>query len=74
MTKSKGTLIIGVDLVPIQAIQGCISIQADITTQQCRAQLKRHMNTLKADVVLHDGAPNVGSSWVQDAYAQCTSR
>jgi AdoMet-dependent rRNA methyltransferase SPB1 len=63
-------VVIGVDLVPIQPIRGCVALQADITTAQCRALLQREMRDWKVDVVLHDGAPNMGVTWVQDAYTQ----
>lgn len=35
------SLIIGVDLAPIQPIKGCTAFQGDITTQECRARLKK---------------------------------
>ena len=64
------SLIIGVDLAPIKPIPRTITFQSDITTDKCRAKIRQHLKTWKADTVLHDGAPNVGIAWVQDAYSQ----
>ncbi|KAK6462732.1 AdoMet-dependent rRNA methyltransferase [Scheffersomyces coipomensis] len=64
------SLIIGVDIVPIKHLPNCITFQSDITTDDCRSKLRGHMKTWKADTVLHDGAPNVGLGWIQDAFTQ----
>lgn len=63
-------VIIGVDLDPIKPIKGVTTFKCDITTQKCRSELKKELKGWKADVVLHDGAPNVGSSWDKDAHNQ----
>ncbi|KAK2627212.1 hypothetical protein QTJ16_003178 [Diplocarpon rosae] len=65
-----GSLIVGVDLSPIKAIPRVITFQSDITTDKCRATIRSHLKTWKADTVLHDGAPNVGTAWVQDSFNQ----
>ncbi|PWA61457.1 Ribosomal RNA methyltransferase FtsJ domain [Artemisia annua] len=68
-----GSLVLGVDLDPIRPIRGAIAIQEDITSSKCRASVKRLMseNGVKAfDLVLHDGSPNVGGAWAQEATTQ----
>ncbi|KAK2028533.1 Spb1 domain-containing protein [Colletotrichum zoysiae] len=65
-----GALIVGVDLAPIKPIPKVITFQSDITTDKCRATIRSHLKTWKADCVLHDGAPNVGTAWNQDSFNQ----
>ena len=64
------SIIVGVDLAPIKPIPRAITFQSDITTDKCRATIRQHLKTWKADTVLHDGAPNVGTAWIQDAFSQ----
>ncbi|VEL26555.1 unnamed protein product [Protopolystoma xenopodis] len=67
--------IIGVDLVPIQAIPRVETFIADITSDKCRAVrlgylLLSSLLKTRADVILHDGSPNVGTAWSIDEYSQ----
>ena len=66
------SLILGVDLVPIKHMRGVTTIQADITTPECRTLIKKELQGWDVDLVLHDGAPNVagGQVWSKDAYVQ----
>lgn len=68
-----GSLIAGVDLVPIRPIRGALTLQEDITTPKCKAAvrklLKERGHTM-FDVILHDGSPNVGGAWAKEATSQ----
>lgn len=64
------SVIVGVDLVPIAPIRNVITFQSDITTKACYKELEGRLGGWAADVVLHDGAPNVGKNWLHDAYGQ----
>ncbi|KAI4118645.1 MAG: hypothetical protein LQ345_001350, partial [Seirophora villosa] len=69
-TMPSKSVILGVDLAPIKPIPRTTTFQSDITSEKCRATIRQHFKTWKADTVLHDGAPNVGTAWVQDAFSQ----
>lgn len=65
-----GSIVLGVDLLPIRAIRNVKTIISDITTTECRRQITSELHGWKADVVLCDGAPNIGSAYQKDAYVQ----
>ncbi|KAL5790934.1 hypothetical protein ACOSQ2_005822 [Xanthoceras sorbifolium] len=68
-----GSLVLGLDLVPIAPIRGAVSLEQDITKPECRTRVKKVMEDhgVRAfDLVLHDGSPNVGGAWSQEAMSQ----
>ncbi|CAA9989003.1 methyltransferase, putative [Plasmodium knowlesi strain H] len=67
----RSSTIIGVDLVPIRKIDNnVITLKCDITTSACVKQIKNIIKNEKADVILNDGAPNVGTTYSYDSFNQ----
>ncbi|KAI5172912.1 AdoMet-dependent rRNA methyltransferase SPB1 [Nematocida sp. LUAm3] len=62
--------VIGVDLDPIRPIHGVETIVGDITHEITKMDILRKVDASEVDLVLHDGAPNVGTSWEKDSYVQ----
>ena len=59
------------DILPIRQIgPNVLTLIGDITTEKCKAEIKRQLQSAAADVVLCDGAPNVGAAYEKDAYVQ----
>ena len=68
---SNSHIIVAVDILPIRHIgQNVITLVGDITTAECHTKIKQTLSGASADVVLCDGAPNVGANYDRDAYAQ----
>lgn len=68
---TSGSIIVAVDILPIRYIgPNVITLVGDITTQECHTKIKQTLSGSKVDVVLSDGAPNVGANYDRDAYAQ----
>jgi len=66
--------LLGVDIMPIKPIRGCQTFIEDITTAKCRATVKKAANGKLMDVILHDGAPNVGGVFSKEMYNQVRSK
>ncbi|KAI5056953.1 hypothetical protein GOP47_0028771 [Adiantum capillus-veneris] len=68
-----GSVIVGVDLVPIRPVRGALTLQEDITTPKCRASIRKLLKERGCsifDVILHDGSPNIGGAWAKEATSQ----
>lgn len=65
-----GSKILGCDLVPIAPIKGCKTFVGDITEDSTRKKINQYLKKEPVDVVIHDGAPNVGGVWSKDLFAQ----
>ncbi|KAL3797501.1 hypothetical protein HJC23_009865 [Cyclotella cryptica] len=72
LPNDSSTTILAVDILPIRKLnsKNVITLIGDITTEKCKAAIRSEMQGAGADVVLCDGAPNVGASYDRDAYQQ----
>jgi tRNA (cytidine32/guanosine34-2'-O)-methyltransferase len=62
--------IVAVDLQPMAPIDGVISFQGDITSQQTAKDIIQHFQGKRAELVICDGAPDVTGLHDVDEYLQ----
>lgn len=65
-----GSKIIGVDLDPIAPIRGVKTFVGDITDEKTKKTIQMFLKKEPVDIVIHDGAPNVGGAWARDLFQQ----
>lgn len=65
-----GSKILGCDLAPIAPIKGTKTFVGDITEEKTRKTINQYLKKEPVDIVVHDGAPNVGGVWAKDLFAQ----
>ena len=65
-TKSKKTLIIGIDILRFQLLQGVTQIEGDFLDESVRKKILTAFNGRKIDLVLSDMAPNLSGIRVVD--------
>jgi tRNA (cytidine32/guanosine34-2'-O)-methyltransferase len=66
----KDIKIVAIDLQPMAALQGIITLRADITHPATVPLLLENLGSAKADLVLSDGAPDVTGLHDLDIYVQ----
>lgn len=72
-TCPKSASIVAVDILPVRKFKGFGNITTligDITTDKCKSDIKHAVAGKEVDLVLHDGAPNIGAEYGKDAYEQ----
>jgi len=67
-----GSLILGIDAQSIRPIKNCYFLRGDITSPgiiKAISKIKK-IDNRKINIILHDGAPKIGGSWLKDALNQ----
>ena len=68
----KNSLIIGVDAQKIRPIKNCFFLRGDITSPSIiKTVIKlKKIDRRRINLILHDGAPKIGASWLKDVLNQ----
>lgn len=65
-TKAKRTYIVGIDILPVEPIQGVTQIEGDFQDESARKKILMAFNGRKIDLILSDMAPNLSGIKVVD--------